>query len=233
MLAPSKGISEDLPLIFIVEDDASLRTELSHLLELSGYRVASCESFLQVAHDVANADPDCVLLDLKLPGEDGHSLCRSIRAQSDVPLIMLTSSDSEFDEVMAMNLGADDYVTKPYSPAILMARIASALRRGKKSQASLRLVHRGVALDVSSCSVAYEGTSTELTRNELKILKLLMQNPGCVISRQEIMLELWASDAFIDDNTLTVNINRLRKTLARIGVPDDFLQTRRGLGYAV
>lgn len=233
MLTSSNGPSDATPVVFVVEDDAALRSELSHLLELSGYRVATCSAFSDVVRDVMDAEPDCVLLDLKLPGDDGHSICRALRAQSDVPLIMLTSSDSEFDEVMAMNLGADDYVTKPYSPAVLTARIASALRRAQKSQASLTFSHKGVCLDVAACVVSYGDASTELTRNELKILRLLMQNPGCVISRQEIMLELWASDAFIDDNTLTVNINRLRKTLGRIGVPDDFLQTRRGLGYSV
>ena len=143
-----------------------------------------------------------------------------------MPVIMLTSSDSEFDEVLSMNLGADDYVTKPYNPAVLLARIQSVLRRTQRTEPPTRIEHRGVVLDVARRSV-------DLTRNELKILHMLMANHDTIISRQELMVELWQSDAFIDDNTLTVNINRLRKSLASIGVPDDFLVTRRGQGYVV
>ena len=146
---------------------------------------------------------------------------------------MLTSSNSEFDEVMSMNLGADDYVTKPYSPAVLIARIQSIIRRSSTDHDDLRIERKGVVLDIGAGTVAYEDGTTELTRNELKILHILMRNPGIVITRTEIMCDLWESDAFIDDNTLTVNVNRLRKTLSKLGVPDDFLITRRGQGYMV
>ncbi|MCI8468725.1 MAG: response regulator transcription factor [Eggerthellaceae bacterium] len=217
--------------IYIIEDDEALRTELGHLLELQGFDVSWCSTFATAASDAVAARPDCVVLDLKLPGTDGHSICRDIRARSDVPIIMLTSSESEFDEVMGMNLGADDFVTKPYSPAVLIARIQSAIRRSSGGRDELVIEHGGVALNVGAGTVSYQGRSTELTRNEQKILHILMRNPGLVITRQEIMCELWESDAFIDDNTLTVNVNRLRKTLASLGVPDDFLTTRRGQGY--
>lgn len=173
------------------------------------------------------------MLDLKLPGTDGHTICRDIRSRSDVPIIMLTSSNSEFDEVMSMNLGADDYVTKPYSPAVLIARIQSILRRSSTSHDDLRIERKGVVLDIGAGAVSYGGETAELTRNELRILHILMRNPGIVISRTEIMCDLWESDAFIDDNTLTVNVNRLRKTLSKLGVPGDFLVTRRGQGYMV
>lgn len=220
--------------IFIVEDDAALRVELAHLLELQGYEAAFCTSFSGVADAVLSAAPDCVVLDLKLPGTDGHAICRDLRERGfEEPIIMLTSSDSEFDEVMGMNLGADDYVTKPYSPAVLLARIASLLRRSSRGRDGLRIEHKGVSLDVAAGTVSFEGRSAELTRNELRILHILMRNHGTVLTRQEIMCDLWESDAFIDDNTLTVNVNRLRKTLSGIGVPDDFLVTRRGLGYTV
>ena len=219
--------------IYIIEDDEALRTELAHLLELQGFSVACCATFGTAAADALAARPDCVVLDLKLPGTDGHSICRDIRAASDVPIIMLTSSESEFDEVMAMNLGADDYVTKPYSPAVLIARIQSAIRRSSSGRDELTIEHAGVLLNVGAGTVSFGGRSTELTRNELRILHILMRNPGLVISRQEIMCELWESDAFIDDNTLTVNVNRLRKTLGSLGVPEDFLTTRRGQGYLV
>ncbi|MCI8424946.1 MAG: response regulator transcription factor [Adlercreutzia sp.] len=222
-------------LIYIIEDDTALRRELAHLLELSGYRAAACEGdFARAADEALAARPDCIVLDLKLPGADGHSICRDLRAKSRVPIIMLTSSESEFDEVMAMNLGADDYVVKPYRPAVLLAHIQAQLRRASAGPAPrLALTHKGVTLNIGEASVTFQGRTAELTRNELRILQTLMKNPGIVVSRSDIMCALWESDAFIDDNTLTVNVNRLRKTLGRIGVPDDFLITRRGQGYAV
>lgn len=219
--------------IFIIEDDAALRTELAHLLELSGFEALCCTTFATATAQALAANPDCVVLDLKLPGTDGHTICRDIRARSAVPIIMLTSSNSEFDEVMGMNLGADDYVCKPYSPAVLIARIQSLLRRSAQGAAGLKIEHKGVTLDVGAGSVHFNEKSAELTRNELKILHILMRNPGLVITRAEIMCDLWESDAFIDDNTLTVNVNRLRKTLSSLGVPDSFLVTRRGQGYMV
>ena len=220
-------------LIYIIEDDVALRTELAHLLELSGFKAHACEEFATAAAQALAANPSCIVLDLKLPGTDGHTVCRDIRAASQVPIIMLTSSDSEFDEVMGMNLGADDYVTKPYSPAVLIARIQSLLRRSAQSTSSLTITHKGVTLDVGAGSVSYNGRSVDLPRNELKILHILMRNPTMVITRAEIMCDLWESDAFIDDNTLTVNVNRLRKTLSSLGVAGDFLVTRRGQGYMV
>ena len=219
--------------IYIIEDDEALRTELAHLLELQGFSVACCATFGTAAADALAARPDCVVLDLKLPGTDGHSICRDIRAASDVPIIMLTSSESEFDEVMGMTRGADDFVTKPSPPAVLIARIQSVIRRSSSGRDELTIEHAGVLLNVGAGTVSFGGRSTELTRNELRILHILMRNPGLVISRQEIMCELWESDAFIDDNTLTVNVNRLRKTLGSLGVPEDFLTTRRGQGYLV
>lgn len=219
--------------LFIVEDDVALREGLMHLLELQGYKVLTSTAYDRISDEIVAAHPDCVILDLKLPGRDGHAVCRDVRRVSDIPIIMLTSSDREFDEVMSMNLGADDYVTKPYNPAILLARIQSVLRRTARLEPRVRLSHKGAVLDVAKSCVEYEGRTAELTRNELRILHLLIENHGAIVARQELMMELWQSDAFIDDNTLTVNINRLRKSLAGIGVPDDFLVTRRGQGYLV
>ena len=149
-----------------------------------------------------------------------------------MPIIVLTSSESEFDEVMAMNLGADDYIVKPYRPAVLLAHIQALLRR-KAPGTSILMSHKGVQLDLGAGVVSFDGKSAELTRNEQRILQILMKNPGTVVPRSEIMCALWESDSFIDDNTLTVNVNRLRKTLSSLGVPDEFLVTRRGLGYSV
>ena len=221
-----------MPTVFVVEDDASLRDELKRLLDLQGYACRTTTDFGRAADEIVAARPDCVVLDLKLPGTGGHAVCRDVRRKSAVPIIMLTSSDSEFDEVMSMNLGADDYVQKPYNPAILLARIQSVLRRAAKSGPALRIEHKGVVLDVAKGQVEHDGAVADLTRNELKILHLLMANHDAIISRQELMCELWQSDAFIDDNTLTVNINRLRKSLERIGVTG-YLVTRRGQGYLV
>ncbi len=219
--------------LFVVEDDAPLREELMRLLELQGHTALASTAFDCIADEVRDADPDCVILDLKLPGDGGHAICRDLRRSSDVPIIMLTSSDNEFDEVMSMNLGADDYVTKPYNPAVLLARIQSVLRRAARPEPVSCLSCKGLVLDVSKGLAKYGERSMELTRNELRILHLLMENQDTIVARQELMMELWQSDAFIDDNTLTVNINRLRKSLASIGVPDNFLITRRGQGYLV
>lgn len=220
--------------IYIIEDDTALRTELAHVLELSGYAVGIYEgTWADTAARALAAEADCIVLDLKLPGADGHSICRDIRAHSDVPILMLTSSESEFDEVMAMNLGADDYVVKPYRPAVLLAHLQALLRRSATPASDMVIRHKGVELNVGAGTVAFEGRAAELTRNELRILQTLMRSPGIVVPRSEIMCALWESDAFIDDNTLTVNVNRLRKTLSALGVPDDFLATRRGVGYTV
>lgn len=223
-----------MAIVYIVEDDATLRDELAHLLELNGYETRACDDFETAAHDIVDVNPDCVILDLGLPGADGQSICRDVRRQSDVPIIVLTAKNDEFTEVMSLSLGAHDFVAKPYRPAVLLARIASLVKRHATASAEASTITHGeVTLDLSVSEVRYRGRSAELTRNEQRILALLMCNAGTIISRQEIMCNLWESDAFVDDNTLTVNINRLRKTLASIGIADDFLQTRRSLGYVI
>ena len=215
--------------LLIVEDDVSLRENLVRMLQLKGHECLCCESFTNAAAEALTAAPDCILLDLSLPGAYGHEICRAIRQESNVPIIVLTSSDSEFDEVMSMNVGADDYVVKPYRPAALLARIDRALARsGSADSARGQIDHGGVSLDSVRAVVSYRGKRVELSRNEL-----LMENAGSIISRSELMDELWQTDAFVDDNTLTVNVNRLRRSLESAGVPDDFITTRRGLGYVV
>ena len=219
--------------LLIVEDDVSLRENLVRMLQLKGHECLCCESFTNAAAEALTAAPDCILLDLSLPGAYGHEICRAIRQESNVPIIVLTSSDSEFDEVMSMNVGADDYVVKPYRPAALLARIDRALARsGSADSARGQIDHGGVSLDSVRAVVSYRGKSVELSRNELLILRVLMENAGSIISRSELMDELWQTDAFVDDNTLTVNVNRLRAQLAKVGV-EGFLVTRRGQGYSV
>lgn len=220
--------------LLIVEDDVSLRENLVRILQLKGYECVCCKSFENAAAEALAASPDCILLDLSLPGAYGHEICRTIRQKSNVPIVVLALSDSEFDEVMSMSVGADDYVVKPYRPAVLLARIDRALARsGSADPAHKQLEHNGVSLDPVRAEVSYHGRSVELSRNELLILRILMENAGSIISRGELMDELWQTDAFIDDNTLTVNVNRLRRSLQSAGVPDGFITTRRGLGYVV
>lgn len=222
--------------VFIVEDDEALRRELGRLLQLEGFEAVLCDgtgSEAQIAEAALSSNPDCILLDLMLPSTDGHNVCREIRAKSAVPLIMLTASDRELDELIGLGLGADDFITKPYSPATLVARIRAHIRRSAPGAQSLVAKHNGLTLDLASGTAAYGGSSTELTRNELRILGALMRSPGTVVTRTDLMSELWESDEFIDDNTLTVNVNRLRSKLASIGAPKDYIQTRRQMGYQV
>lgn len=218
--------------IHVIEDDAALAAELERLLDLQGFTTSHAEDFSCAAEEALAQAPDCVVVDLKLPGADGLQICRDIRAASSVPIIMLTSSESEFDEVMALGLGADDYITKPYRPATLIARIEGLLRR-VNADAHAPLRYGALILDEAAGAVELEGRRAELTRNELKILQLLMRNAGNVVSRQQLMVHLWESDAFIDDNTLTVNMNRLRRKLEELGADEDVIKTRRGIGYSL
>lgn len=220
------------PLIYIVEDDAAIRGELVAALERDGFDTAVPDSFERVTDEILAAAPALVLLDLTLPGTDGQFVCREVRAVSNVPIVVLTSRVTEIDEVMSMNLGADDFIAKPYSTRVLVARIQALLRRATGSDAPMTLSHNGVELDPAR-SVAYaNGRQVELTKNEMRILSLLISRAGTIVSREAIMRDLWDSEAFVDDNTLTVNINRLRGTLEKIGVTG-YLTTHRGRGYAV
>ncbi len=221
-----------MPVIFVVEDDAAIRDELVRLLERNGYETRVACQFDRVVDEIRDSAPDLVLLDLTLPDTDGQFVCRELRALSEVPIIVLTSRVTEIDEVMSMTMGADDFVPKPYSSRVLLARIQALLRRAAGTEGRSVLEHGGVSLDLSRSVASAAGGQVELTKNELRILSLLMRHAGRIVSREEIMRDLWDSDAFVDDNTLTVNINRLRATLARIGVTD-YLVTHRGQGYSV
>lgn len=221
-----------MPKIYVIEDDEPIRAELIRLLEREGYQTGACEDFPRAAELALAAVPDLVLLDLTLPGTDGQLVCRELRASSDVPIIVLTSRMTEADEVVAMTLGADDFVPKPYSPRVLLAHISALLRRAGGGAARSVLEHGGISLDLSRSTASAAEGSVELTKNEVRILALLMRRAPAIVSREDLMRELWDSEAFVDDNTLTVNINRLRSQLARIGVKD-YLVTHRGQGYAV
>ena len=219
--------------ILVVEDDHQIQQELVLLLKRNGFEAQALTSFESVPQQIIAAHPDLVLLDLNLPGIDGQQICREVRQLSNVPIIVVTSRNTDLDELMVLSLGADDFIAKPYNTQILLMHITSVLRRTNSDVTTgTKLSHAGVTLDSSSCKVSANQKSVELTKNELRILSLLMQNAGTVVSRQRIQEELWQSDEFVDDNTLTVNISHLRNTLASIGV-EDFVMTRRGLGYVI
>lgn len=219
--------------IYVIEDDEGIRVELVRMLEREGFEVEACEDFSRAAELALAVAPDLVLLDLTLPGTDGQLVCREVRTASSVPVIVLTSRVTEADEVVSMTLGADDFVSKPYSPRVLVAHIQALLRRAGQAAMPASTIERGaVTLDLSRSCAAANGKTVELTKNEMRILGLLMRRSPAIVSREDLMRELWDSDAFVDDNTLTVNVNRLRAQLARVGV-EGFLVTHRGQGYSV
>lgn len=218
--------------IFIVEDDEKIRKELKTFLEKNGHFCTVANDFENIIDKVLNSDTELVLLDINLPRYDGFHICREIRKASSIPIIIVTSRDSEIDELMSINWGADDFITKPYNTQILLARISSVLKRSYNANGTDKITYKGLTLDLSRSIIKYGDKVADLTKNEVKILYLFLQKRGVIISRNEIMDYLWQSDNFIDDNTLTVNINRIRKKLSNIGV-ENFLITKRGQGYMI
>ena len=218
--------------VFLVEDDRKIRTELTKLLEKYGYRCDSSDDFANITKIILERKPQLVLLDLNLPACDGFCVCRELRRYSHIPIIVVTSRDSDTDELMSMNLGADDFVTKPYNTQILLARIAAVLNRAYPQEAPDSVRCRDLEVSFTESTVRGPDGTADLTKNELKILGLLLSVHGRIATRDEIMNALWQSDEFVDDNTLTVNINRLRRKLESIGVRD-YLVTKRGQGYRI
>lgn len=218
--------------IFVVEDETEICKELSVLLQKYGYAYESSADFAHITDHILKAEADLVLLDINLPYQDGYTICREIRKQSDIPIIVLTSRNTDFDELMSLNIGADDFISKPYNAQVLIARIQKILKRTYEAQVNSVLIHKGLTINLLKATASYGDKEVDLTKNELGILRLLVVNKGNVIPRDAIIDELWQSDEFIDENTLNVNIVRLRKKLSEIGAPD-YLETKRGLGYKV
>lgn len=216
--------------LLIIEDDATLQGELSALLTAYGYECSYPDDFARVVEQVKERTPDLILLDINLPYYDGYHICREIRKFSRVPIIIMTSRNTDMDELMSLNLGADDFIAKPFNRRILLARIAAVLNRSGGQAAAETMSCRGLTLSLVKSAVSFNGATEELTKNELHILSVLMKNSGRIVSRDELMNELWQSDEFVDDNTLTVNVNRLRQKLKAIGAGDP-ITTRRGQGY--
>ena len=218
--------------IYIVEDEEAIRMELITLLEKYGYSCESCSAFKNITGQILAAEPELILLDINLPFQDGFTVCREVRKSSDVPIIVLTSRNTDFDELMSLNIGADDFIAKPYNAQVLIARIQKVIKRTYEVQNNSILIHKGLTINLLKATMCCGESEVELTKNELGILRLLVMNKGNVIPREEIINELWQSEEFIDENTLNVNMVRLRKKLTEIGLPR-YLETKRGLGYRV
>ena len=214
--------------ILIIEDDLELREELKVLLDNNGYHGIILQDLQNALENIIKINPDLILLDIKLPYLNGQQLLKQIRKNSNVPVIMVTSKDSEIDEILAMSYGADDYITKPYNPTILLLHIEAIFKRLNKIDNNL--VYHGVNINLSKSTLKKDDIELLLSKNEMSIFYFLFMNQGKIVSRDEIMNYLWGTDKFIDDNTLTVNMTRLKKKLVQIGLIN-VIETRRDQGY--
>lgn len=216
--------------IYIVEDDESICEELVQLLENEGYETDRLTDFENGVDEILAAAPSLVLLDINIPVMNGRNLLRELRKRSEVPVIMVTSRTAEMDEVLSMSYGADDYITKPYNPAILLLRIAAVLKRadGVGSVTS----YEDCEVNFSKGTMKREGVEIVLTKNEMLIMQELMARRGRIVSRDELMTALWDNDEYVNDNALTVNISRLRSKLAELGF-EDAIETRKKQGYVL
>ena len=216
--------------IMIVEDHEPIRNELKILLSKYGYEIIALDRFDTVVEDCLREDVDLILLDINLLFYDGYYVCRTIREKSEVPIIVVTSRDSEMDELMSINLGADDFVTKPYNTQILLARISAMLKRTQKETVNDSLQYKGLKLQLNNSTVIYKDHEIELSKNEIRILYTLLQHKENIVSRDQLMESLWQSNEFIDDNTLTVNVARLRKKLYNACM-EGRIKMKKGIGY--
>ena len=219
-----------MPKILIIEDDEKLREELKIFLNKNGYEATTLITFENTIQDILKINPDLILLDINLPNTDGEYICKEIRKQSNMPIIIITSRDNELDELLSINNGADHYITKPFNIQILLAKIGSLLKRTNMQEINDKIDVKDFILNTSNNTIEKDGEIIELTKNEYKILKYLVQNREKIVSREDIMECLWESESFIDDNTLTVNITRLRNKLEELELKE-LLETKRGQGY--
>ncbi len=219
--------------IMIVEDDSVIASTLKNHLEKWGYQVNCITDFNNVLVDFSAFAPDLVLLDIYLPSFDGYHWCREIRNISQIPIVFISSANENMNIVMAMNMGGDDFINKPFDLNVITAKIQAILRRTYSFAKDFHLLtYNDVILDVANATISFNDAALELTKNEVKILELLFQKPETILSREEIMNFLWDDHQFVDDNTLSVNVNRLRKKLETIGL-DDFIKTKKGMGYLI
>lgn len=217
--------------IMIVDDNEQLQNEIGNLLLINGYSILKPKNFKDIAQIVKDDKPSS--LDINLPNDDGFKICTEIRSFSKVPIIFITSRNTNIDELMAITLGGDDFITKPYNTQILLARINALIKRAYPNDNNMDIVeHNGLTLNILSSTIEHNEKSIELTKNELKILYYLLLNKGKIVSRVDVMEYLWDSAMFINDNTLTVNITRIRNKIDEIGLKD-YIKTKRGQGYIV
>ncbi|AXT15689.1 response regulator transcription factor [Streptococcus thermophilus] len=219
--------------ILLVEDDEVIRQQVKKILEQWEYEVVLVEDFMEVLSLFVKEEPHLVLMDIGLPLFNGYRWCQEIRKVSKVPIMFLSSRDQAMDIVMAINMGGDDFVTKPFDQNVLLAKIQGLLRRSYefgKDQSLLE--YMGVILNLKAMDLVYQGEVVSLTKNEFQILQVLFERSGNIVSREDLMKELWNSDFFIDDNTLSVNVARLRKKLEAVGLKD-FIETKKGVGYGL
>ena len=215
--------------ILIIEDDESVKVELKELLNNAGYDALILDGYTNMLEDIINIHPDLILLDINIPYMNGEVLLKNLRKVSNIPVIMVTSKNTEVDEVLSMSYGADDYITKPYNPTILLLRIGAVLKRGEKNITDTILYH-DILIDVKRGIVKKEHEEVILTKNEMIIFLYLYERMGSIVARDELMTELWNNDEYINDNALTVNISRLRNKFRELGV-DNAIETRKGQGY--
>ena len=219
--------------ILLVEDDTVIRQQVKKMLEQWGFEVVAVEDFMQVLTIFAKEEPHLVLMDIGLPLFNGYHWCQEIRKISKVPIMFLSSRDQAMDIVMAINMGGDDFVTKPFDNNVLLAKVQGLLRRSYEfGTDQILLEYHGVILNLKSMDMVYEGEVITLTKNEFQILRVLFEHSGSIVARDDLMKELWNSDFFIDDNTLSVNVARLRKKLEEVGLKN-FIETKKGIGYGL
>lgn len=219
--------------IFLVEDDETIARLIKKHLEKWEYEVSTVQDFGNVLGEFAACDPQLVLLDIRLPFYNGYHWCTQIRQVSKVPIIFLSSVSDNMNIVMAMNMGADDFIPKPFDLEVLTAKVQALLRRSYDfAGSSSMLEHKGMLLNLSDATLLYQEQKVELAKNELKILQTLIENKTQVVTRETLMTRLWESDMYVDENTLSVNVNRLRKKLTSIGLEDSIL-TKKGIGYQI
>ena len=218
--------------ILMIEDDPLIRNELDTLLQSNGYETAAPEDFDNVIDQIKAEQPHLILLDIKLPGTSGFSLCTQIRTFSQVPIIFVTSCNTDMDELNSILLGGDAFITKPYNTAILLAKINALLKRHYACGQEESLTWQGAVLHPESSRLEYQGRQAELTKNELKILVFLFRHAGRICSRSDLIDHLWDNQLYVDDNALSVNINRIREKLSAIGLKD-FIRTKHRQGYMI
>lgn len=217
--------------IFIVEDDEIIARSMKEHLRSWDYEVECAQDFSNVIAELVAFDPQLVLLDIGLPFYNGYHWCSEIRKISKIPVIFISSASDNMNIVMAVNMGADDFVAKPFDLAVLTVKIQAMLRRSYDfAGQSAVLEHQGALLNLTEATLSYQEHKIELTKNELRILQVLMENKNKVVSRDTLMTKLWESDSYVDENTLSVNVNRLRKKLEEIGLTD-YIVTKKGIGY--